>query len=176
MIKPRRIVTGNNVRGESEIKINNLIEPNIINGDNIFLELWNTDGNLINNKDSIDRTEGPVILSPPENGSKIRYFSIAPQDSSISADELEQMFAIGFKAIGAEHERINTHKHPGMHVTKSIDYIILISGNATLILDNEEVDLTAGDIVIQRGTNHAWSATGDTPALFIAVLIDSEFK
>ena len=86
------------------------------------------------------------------------------------------MFAIGFKAIGAEHERINTHKHPGMHVTKSIDYIILISGNATLILDNEEVDLTAGDIVIQRGTNHAWSATGDTPALFIAVLIDSEFK
>ena len=86
------------------------------------------------------------------------------------------MFALGFKAIGAEHERVNTHKHPGMHVTNSIDYIILISGSATLILDNEEVSLTAGDIVIQRGTNHAWSADGDEPALFIAVLIDSNFK
>ena len=63
-----------------------------------------------------------------------------------------------------------------MHVTKSIDYIILISGNATLTLDNEEVLLQTGDIVIQRGTNHAWTANGDTPALFIAVLIDSKFN
>lgn len=176
MIRPRRIVTGNNESGESEIKINTIIEPDIINGDNIFLELWNTDGKTIDNKDSTDRTEGPVILSPPKNGSKIRYFSIAPQDPSVSAEELEQMFALGFKSIGAEHERVNTHKHPGMHVTNSIDYIILISGSATLILDNEEVSLTAGDIVIQRGTNHAWSADGDEPALFIAVLIDSNFK
>ena len=176
MIKPRRIVTGNNNDGESEIKINTLIEPDIINGDNIFLELWNTDGNSIDNKDSIDRTKGPVILSPPKNGTKIRYFSIAPQDPSVSAEELEQMFALGFKAIGAEHERINTHKHPGMHVTQSIDYIILISGSATLILDNEEISINAGDIVVQRGTNHAWTANGDAPALFIAVLIDSSFK
>ena len=176
MIKPRRIVTGNDKNGESEIKINSIIEPDIINGDNIFLELWNTDGNVIDNTDSIDRTDGPVILSPPANGSKIRYFSIAPQDPSISTEALEEMFALGFKAIGAEHERINTHKHPGMHVTKSIDYIILISGNATLTLDNEEVLLQSGDIVIQRGTNHAWTANGDTPALFIAVLIDSEFN
>jgi quercetin dioxygenase-like cupin family protein len=63
-----------------------------------------------------------------------------------------------------------------MHVTQSIDYIILISGSATLILDNEEISLNAGDIVVQRGTNHAWTANGDTPALFVAVLIDSNFE
>ena len=52
MIKPRRIVTGVDNNGESEIKINSVIEPDIINGDNIFLELWNTDGASIDNKDS----------------------------------------------------------------------------------------------------------------------------
>ena len=60
MIKPRRIVTGNDINGESEIKINSIIEPDIINGDNIFLELWNTDGNVIDNTDSIDRTDGQL--------------------------------------------------------------------------------------------------------------------
>jgi quercetin dioxygenase-like cupin family protein len=63
-----------------------------------------------------------------------------------------------------------------MHITQTIDYIILIKGTATLILDKEEVDLIAGDIVVQRGTNHAWSASGSESALFIAVLIDSKFK
>jgi quercetin dioxygenase-like cupin family protein len=63
-----------------------------------------------------------------------------------------------------------------MHITQTIDYIILIKGTATLILDKEEVDLVAGDVVVQRGTNHAWSASGKDPALFIAVLIDSEYK
>ena len=175
MIKPRRIVTGVDGNGESEIKINSIIEPDIINGDNIFLELWNTDGSSIDNKDSTDRSLGPVILSPPREGTKIRYFSIAPQDLSVSAEDLELMFAAGFKAIGAEHERVNTTKHPGIHITQTIDYIILIKGAATLILDKEEVNLVAGDIVVQRGTNHAWSASGDEPALFIAVLIDSNF-
>ena len=83
MIKPRRIVTGVNNNGESEIKINSIIEPDIINGDNIFLELWNTDGASIDNNDSVDRSKGPVILSPPKEGTKIRYFSIAPQDPSV---------------------------------------------------------------------------------------------
>jgi|TARA_B110000914_G_scaffold210182_1_gene209129 hypothetical protein len=175
MIKPRRIVTGVNSNGESEIKINSIIEPDIINGNNIFLELWNTDGSSIDNKDTTDRSLGPVILSPPREGTKIRYFSIAPQDLSVSAEDLELMFAAGFKAIGAEHERVNTTKHPGMHITQTIDYIILIKGAATLILDKEEVNLVAGDVVVQRGTNHAWSASGDEPALFIAVLIDSNF-
>ena len=175
MIKPRRIVTGNNSDGKSEIKINSIIEPDIINGDNIFLELWNTDGKVINNNNSVDNADGPVILSPPKNGTKIRYFSIAPQDPAVSANDLELMFAAGFKAIGAEHERVDTSKHPGMHTTQTIDYIILIKGSATLILDTDEINLVEGDIVIQRGTNHAWTASGEEPALFIAVLIDSMY-
>ena len=54
------------------------------------------------------------------------------------------------------------------------DYIILLKGDVTLILDEGEIDVKPFDTVVQRGTNHAWRNNGDEPALFIAVLIDSE--
>ena len=63
-----------------------------------------------------------------------------------------------------------------MHKTKTIDYIILLEGDVTLILDEDEVQLKPFNVVVQRGTNHAWVNNGTEPALLIAVLIDSEFK
>ena len=63
-----------------------------------------------------------------------------------------------------------------MHKTKTIDYIILLKGDVTLLLDEDEVRLKPFDVVVQRGTNHAWVNNGDEPALLIAVLIDSEIK
>jgi quercetin dioxygenase-like cupin family protein len=60
-----------------------------------------------------------------------------------------------------------------MHKTETIDYIILLKGDITLILDEEEVDLKPFDVVVQRGTNHAWVNNGNEPALLIAVLVDS---
>jgi quercetin dioxygenase-like cupin family protein len=61
-----------------------------------------------------------------------------------------------------------------MHKTKTVDYIILLEGEITLLLDEDEVDLKPFDVVIQRGTNHAWINKGSSPALLVAVLIDAE--
>ena len=63
-----------------------------------------------------------------------------------------------------------------MHKTDTVDYIILLKGDVSLLLDKEEVKLNPFDTVVQRGTNHAWINHGDEPALLIAVLIDSEIK
>ena len=52
--------------------------------------------------------------------------------------------------------------------------IILLEGEVTLLLDAEEVDLKPFDVVIQRGTNHAWINKGPTTALLAAILIDAE--
>ena len=78
--------------------------------------------------------------------------------------------------MGASHERVDTTRHPSMHKTKTIDYIILLKGDVTLLLDNDEVRLKPFDVVVQRGTNHAWVNNGEEPALLIAVLIDSEIQ
>ena len=89
-------------------------------------------------------------------------------------DIMQDMAAEAFEKIGAAHHRVDTTKHPAMHKTDTIDYIILLKGDVTLILDQEEVDIKPFDVVVQRGTNHAWVNNGSDPALLIAVLIDSE--
>ncbi|MGE8430928.1 MAG: cupin domain-containing protein [Sphingobacterium sp.] len=63
--------------------------------------------------------------------------------------------------------------HPLMHQTASLDYIVILSGEIYLITDTEETLLQAGDIVIQRGTNHAWSNRSDQMCLQLAILIDA---
>ncbi len=78
--------------------------------------------------------------------------------------------------MGAAHHRVDTSRHPAMHKTETIDYIILLKGEVTLILDEEEVALKPHDVVVQRGTNHAWANHGTEPALLIAVLIDSNVR
>ena len=140
----------------------------------VLFELWNTDGNPINTKDNLDRAYGEIILSPPENGSKFRYFQINPTPQGVPMDIMQNMAAEAFEKIGAAHHRVDTTKHPAMHKTDTIDYIILLKGDVTLILDQEEVDIKPFDVVVQRGTNHAWVNNGNDPALLIAVLIDSE--
>ena len=116
------------------------------------------------------------MLSPPNGGTKFRYFQINPTPEGVPADLIEAATAEAFEKMGAAHHRVDTTRHPAMHKTKTIDYIILLKGDVTLLLDNEEVDLKPFDVVVQRGTNHAWVNNGNESALFIAVLIDSDLK
>jgi quercetin dioxygenase-like cupin family protein len=61
-----------------------------------------------------------------------------------------------------------------MHRTGTVDYIIVLEGEVTLLLDEDEVDLKPFDVVIQRGTNHAWISKDGQRALLAAVLVDAE--
>ena len=58
-----------------------------------------------------------------------------------------------------------------MHQTETIDYIIVLKGELTMLLEDGEVHLKPLDVVVQRGTNHAWVNRGSEPALLAAVLI-----
>jgi mannose-6-phosphate isomerase-like protein (cupin superfamily) len=172
----RRIITGHNSEGKSIITLDG--SPARTIGEDVggLFEIWNTDGNLIDTTDSIDRADTDIVLSPPENGSKFRYFQINPTPEGVPMEMMQEIAADAFEKIGAAHHRVDTSKHPAMHKTDTIDYIILLKGDVTLILDEEEVTLEPHDVVVQRGTNHAWVNNGDEPALLIAVLIDSDLK
>ena len=63
--------------------------------------------------------------------------------------------------------------HPLMHQTDTLDYIVILSGEIWLIVDEDETVLQAGDIVVQRGTNHAWSNRSDSPCIQLAILLDA---
>jgi uncharacterized cupin superfamily protein len=62
-----------------------------------------------------------------------------------------------------------------MHCTESIDYAVVLEGELTLILDDEDVVLKAGDVVVQRGTNHSWANRSDKICRVLYVLIDGKF-
>ena len=172
----RRIITGHNAEGKSVISIDGPPARSLSENEGGLYELWNTDGNEINTLDDIDRADSEVLLSPPVGGTKFRYFQINPTPEGVPADLIEAATAAAFEKMGAAHHRVDTTRHPAMHKTKTIDYIILLKGDVTLLLDEEEVDLKPFDVVVQRGTNHAWVNNGSETALFIAVLIDSNLK
>ena len=75
-------------------------------------------------------------------------------------------------SAGGAHD--SASGQPGMHKTDTVDYIILLSGRVSMILDDGEVDMEPLDVVIQRGTNHSWSVRTDEPCLLAAILIDAD--
>ena len=172
----RRIVTGHNDNGKSIVTIDGPPARSIGEDVGGLFELWNTDGNEVISSDVIDRADDEIILSPPSGGTKFRYFQINPLPEGVPEDMLQEIAADAFEKVGAAHHRVDTSKHPAMHKTKTIDYIILLKGDVTLVLDEEEVKINPFDVVVQRGTNHAWINNGSEPALLIAVLIDSDLR
>ena len=172
----RRIITGHNSDGKSVVMHEGPPARSIGEDVGGLFELWNTDGNEVISSDVIDRADDEIILSPPSGGTKFRYFQINPLPEGVPEDMLQEIAADAFEKVGAAHHRVDTTKHPAMHKTETVDYIILLQGDVTLILDEEEVDIKPFDVVVQRGTNHAWVNNGTEPVLLIAVLIDSDIK
>ena len=172
----RIIITWHNQHGKSIITLDGPPARSIGEDVGGLFEVWNTDGSDIISTDEIDRADEDILLSPPSGGTKFRYFQINPLPEGVPDAMMQEIAADAFEKIGAAHHRVDTKKHPAMHKTETIDYIILLQGDVTLILDEEEIDLKPFDVVVQRGTNHAWVNNGDEPALLIAVLIDSNIK
>lgn len=163
---PRRIVTGNNAQGKSVIIIDGPPTP--------FGAYWMTETTPVDNRGSDDAGQRVRMLEPPPGGSIFRFAAIPPEDPSVSREERERQTAKMFEQMQASHCRGDTSRHPGMHKTRTIDYVVLLSGEVTLLLNEGEVDLKPFDVVVQRGTDHAWVNKGKEPALIAAVLIDAK--
>ncbi|HJU28950.1 MAG TPA: cupin domain-containing protein [Candidatus Binataceae bacterium] len=161
----RRIVTGHDAEGKSIV---------VIDGPpSSFGAFWQTEGAPADNSGSADVAQSVRKLEPPPAGSIFRCALIPPEDPNVSPKEREAAIARMFAQMEAEHCRPDTSRHPGMHKTRTVDYVILLSGEVTLLLDKGQVDLKPFDVVVQRGTNHAWVNKGKEPALIAAVLIDA---
>ena len=168
----RRIVTGHDAAGRSVIKI----DDRGAHGLGTLAELWITDATPADNRGEADATDRPVSLAPPTGGTTFRTFRVAPESAAAGMDPEQRAKLVRerFAAMNAADALVDTSRHPAMHKTRTVDYIILLSGRVTLLLDDDEVDLEPFDVVVQRGTNHAWVNRGTEPALLIAVLIDAK--
>ena len=181
MLHPaRRIVTGHNAQGRSVV-ISDGIATNIVSNpirpNRGLTNLWRMEKTPPSNAGFVDPTAGVQIgLEPPKGGNVFRFFQIAPdkEEAHLPIEERQKRAAAIFTGMGAAHARVDTSRHPAMHTTKSVDYIILLSGEVTLLLDEGEIAMKPFDVVIQRGTNHAWANHGTVPAVLCGVLIAAD--
>lgn len=153
---PRRVVTGHDANGVSVVLSDGQVPVHrVMPQDGVgFYEIWQTEGApaLVLPVEPSEPTERTLRVPPPPLGTKIRINEFFP---------------------GFVNELGNQSP---IHRTESIDYGIVLEGEIVLVLDDSEVVLTAGDVVVQRGTDHAWANRSDRVARVAFILIDGEFS
>jgi hypothetical protein len=121
--------------------------------------------------DAADTTSEHRGVLPPKNGTILRICDFPPEPKD--PKELKRLMDATFGSIysDADHERA-TARHPGMHQTETVDYGIVLEGEIWAVMEEGETLLRTGDIMIQRGTNHAWSNRSNRTCRIAFVLID----
>ena len=126
--------------------------------------LWVTDESPADISGGADRAARDIGVPPPPRGSIFRVVEFPPGRKEMSREAV-------LKEMGLSHQSGSTH--PGMHKTRSIDYAVVMEGEIDMILDDSEVHLAAGDVLVQQGTSHAWVNRGTRACRIAFVLIDA---
>jgi hypothetical protein len=171
----RRVVTGDDVKGNSRI-IEDAPASSVRNvparPGYRAVNVWRT-GETPAKITAADATAKHEGILPPRHGTILRIidFPPEPRDEADLRRQLDATFGGIYK--DAAHDR-RAGKHPGMHRTETVDYAIVLEGEIWAVMDEGETLLRAGDVLIQRGTNHAWANRSDRTARIAFVLIDGQ--
>lgn len=143
--KIRRVVTAHDANGKATVGIDSLIEsgPGVATPEAANALIWTTDSMPPDLSGERDPAAERVPLEPKPGGTIFRVLELPP---------------------GTQ---------PYMHKTETLDYAIVLDGEIDMLLDDSEVHLQAGDVLIQHGTYHGWTNRGDRPCRIAFVLIDA---
>ena len=153
--KAQRVVTGHDAAGKSVVLSHGLppqdhpMQGQAIGAD--FVEIWNSPEPV------------PTLTSLPDGEPTARPFAIMPKSG-----HLVRIIDIYPPSMGG--------KRTVMHRTRTLDYAVVIEGEIVLVLDDEEVVLGPGAMVVQRGTDHAWENRGDAVTRMAFFHIAAEFS
>ena len=170
----RRIVTGDDAQGRSRVvedapaaAVRTVPERPGYRAVNV----WRTTQTpaSIGASDSISSHEG--ILPPKNGGTILRIIDFPPEPADPAERDRRIRATFGGIYKDATHDG---RKHPGMHKTDTVDYAICLEGEIWSVMDEGETLMRAGDVLIQRGTNHAWANRSQKTARIAFVLIDGK--
>lgn len=142
----RRIITGHNEDGAAGI-VEDATCPHAypVTGGVITTEFWSHTGTPDNSVAYVDPISPDVAIPPPPGGSVLRIVEF-PADPELQ---------------------------PYQHRTASLDYCVVLDGEIHALVGDEERLMRAGDVLVQRGTTHAWANRSDKPCQVLFVLIDA---
>jgi mannose-6-phosphate isomerase-like protein (cupin superfamily) len=151
----RRVVTGHDAGGKSVVLSDGPPpQHHPMRGPTIgaeFFEVWNAPNTV------------PTLTSVEAREPNEREFTIMPTSGHL----LRILDVVPLKDGG---------KRTVMHRTKTLDYVVVIEGELTLLLEDSEVTLKPGSVVVQRGTNHAWENRSGMIARAAFFHIDAQFS
>jgi hypothetical protein len=158
-VRVRRLVTGLDGEGRSTIVMEDVAEHATVGHDTptyVATQLWRTETAPADNTgpvvDPYD-TDAQLSVGPSEVGTIFRTLELPPDKDWRFDAEGNELRPLAF------------------HTTRSVDYAIVLRGEIWAVLDATEVRMTAGDVLVQRGTRHAWANRSDEPCLLAFVLI-----
>jgi mannose-6-phosphate isomerase-like protein (cupin superfamily) len=174
-----RVVTGHDENGKaiffSQGRLPTVVEIAAVPG-MVFHEVWATAGSPAAVDNGIDPTLRPLRLLPPKSGTRVRFVDFPPETPDVlvrgsekAKDAFAQIGDVAASTVKADSP------HPLMHRTETVDYGTVMEGEITLVLDDSEVLLSSGSVVVQRGTNHAWANRSGRSCRMLFVLVDGTY-
>jgi mannose-6-phosphate isomerase-like protein (cupin superfamily) len=168
-----RVITGHNEKGQSLVLFEdagtNKVTIDSWPGGLKITELWVTNEAPANMDSDADRSTRPFQHDPVNGGTIFRWLEFPPESQGESFDA-----GAIFTQLGSENKPTGemSQKHFSMHRTDSIDYLVVLSGQMQMVMDEGEVTLRPGSCIVQQGTNHAWVNRGSEPCVVVAILVD----
>jgi len=167
----RRVVTTIDKAGKAVVLFDGAVPLETMRSPNGAGDVWVTQAFPIDFNWTEDRAKTKVGLHPPKNGTIFRIVDFVPTTDAINKMPMDTMM----KVVGADAPAKGLPpRHPMMHRTRTVDYALIMSGEIDMMLDEGEVHLKAGDVVVQQATNHAWINRGKEPARVAFILMDSQ--
>ena len=168
----RRVVTKLDDSGKAVVMLDDRIELSNVRPPNFVANMWVTERSLADFSWTQDRAKTKTGLTPPKGGTVFRIVDFAPEPEGVARMDMNTMQRV----VGAADTPAKglPPRHPMMHRTRTLDYAIVMSGEIDMLLDEGEVHLKAGDVVVQQATNHAWVNRGKEPCRIAFILMDSQ--
>lgn len=174
-LKTRRVVTGHDADGKSTILSDGTcaVSVAIWHDDFTVTDAWRV-RNLPTDNGTFIEPCTAMELEASATGNVCRIVQFPPDSAYLEGVDVARGFGeLGTTGSAAE-AGYDGAPHPLMHRTNTVDYIIVISGEVYAVMERGEVLLRQGDVLIQRGTNHAWSNRSDKPCIIAAILNGAE--
>ncbi len=167
----RRIVTGHDAQGKAVVLFDAALQAKQRSaGGNGMTLLWVTSESPVDAASSTDRAQTQVGVPPPANGTVFRIVDFAPTTPHAGPVDHHQILI----SMGIDPATQGYARHANTHRTRTIDYAIVLDGEIDMLLDDSEIHVKAGDVLVQQATNHAWVNNGTKPCRIAFILIDGK--
>lgn len=172
-LKPvRRVVIGHDRSGKAVALYDGDLKPKQRSaGGNAVTTLWVTNEFPIDVSGAADRGDTQIGVPPPQNGTVFRIVDFPSASNTGAASPVDHDKVL--MAMGIDPATQGYARHANTHRTKSIDYAIVLDGEIDMLMDDSEIHVKSGDVLVQQCTNHAWVNNGGKNCRIAFVLIDA---